>query len=67
MINKKGKIVAVLSDTAGICASCKQPIVGEKKIINNGYVEFYELNGKRYHKRCAGLTVAEDEGHPIDD
>ena len=51
---QKGKIVAILSDTAGICAACGQPITGDKKPNRTGYVECYELNNKRYHKKCAG-------------
>lgn len=51
---EKGKIIAVLSDIAGMCAACKQPIRGDKKPVRTGYVECYELNGKRYHKKCAG-------------
>ena len=50
----KGKIVALLSDTAGMCAACKQPIMGEKKPVRTGYVECYKQNGKYYHKKCAG-------------
>lgn len=50
---EKGKIVAILSDTAGICAACKQPIVDHQP-IRTGYIEFYELHGKRYHKKCVG-------------
>ncbi len=52
---QKGKVIAILSDTAGMCAACKMPITGEKKPIRRGYVECIQIGKHYYHKKCAGI------------
>lgn len=44
----KPKLRSALSDSVGICELCKKDIVSDEV----GYIEFFELDGKFFHKEC---------------